>query len=98
MKKEEIIQKWLAGELSEAEKKAFEADDLFALDREIVESAQAFKAPEPDTSFETFRQKYNAGESTNVRPLVPWRSLLRIAAVLLVLPFFTCLITTRMLL
>lgn len=84
MNKEEIIQKWLAGELSEAEKKAFEADDLFALDREIIENAQAFKAPLPDTSFETFRQKINAEKSTNVRPLVPWRSILKIASVVVI--------------
>lgn len=84
MNKEEIIEKWLAGALSEAELEAFEADETFALDRMIVENAAKFKAPEPDTSFEAFRNKLSSHQNNKVRPLIPWSSLMKIASVLVI--------------
>ncbi|WP_340199354.1 FecR family protein [Ascidiimonas sp. W6] len=84
MKREEIIQKWLSGELSEAEAKAFEADESFALDRKIVASAPQFKAPTSTTSFDEFRKRLYPEQDTKVRKLVPWRSLMKIASVLVI--------------
>jgi transmembrane sensor len=84
MKREEIIQKWLAGKLSDEEAKAFDADESFALDRKIAEDAVLFKAPTPDISFEAFRKKLPQQQDTKVRSLKPWRPLMKIAAVLVV--------------
>lgn len=83
MKKEEIIQKWLAGELSEAELKAFEADERFANERKIIATAARFKAPEPETSFEELRDRLYPEQDSGVRKLEPWRSFMKIAAVLI---------------
>lgn len=84
MKKEEIIQKWLAGELSDEEAKAFEADESFAMDRKIVASASQFKAPTADTSFDEFRKRLSPQQDTKIRKLVPWGTFMKIASVLVI--------------
>ena len=81
MEKDTIIQKWLAGALSEAELKAFEADERYAEDRKIIATAARFKAPDPEVSYQEIRERLYNETDTPVRTLAPWRSLLRVAAV-----------------
>ena len=51
----EHIRKWLAGELSAAERKQFEATEEFAGIRKLLEATQHFKAPEYDVRGEYSR-------------------------------------------
>lgn len=83
MDKEYLIKKWLADELTSAEKEAFEQLDDYKLDKRIIESAKYFKASaikEP-ASIESFYSKVNKNKSDNVSKPIQFSFLLKVAAV-----------------
>lgn len=55
MTNEEKIKKWLAGELSAAERKAFEGSEAFVHIRKLLDAVQHFKAPAYDVHSEYSR-------------------------------------------
>jgi transmembrane sensor len=63
MTNEENIKKWLAGELSEAERKDFEGTEEFARISKILEAVNHFKAPEYDVQGEYGRLTENRRRS-----------------------------------
>ncbi|RKY94170.1 MAG: FecR family protein [Ignavibacteriae bacterium] len=86
MNNEELLNKWLANELTDAEQEAFEKLEDYDLNKKIIEGAMHFKAPRfsPDNSYEELKSKLNT-KSTPVIRLKPLGILLRIAAVFLIL-------------
>jgi ferric-dicitrate binding protein FerR (iron transport regulator) len=83
MRKEELIKKWLADELTADEMQAFKALDEYASYVKISENAKAFKAPE--FNIESSLQDIEAKIQPNKTPVL--RYIASIAAVL-ILGFF----------
>lgn len=83
MTNEEKIKKWLAGELSEAEKKEFESTEEFAEISKLLKAASNFKAPEYDVVGEYKR----LSEAIHIKRPVPIiesiNQFLKIAAILI---------------
>ena len=81
MDKEILIQKWLLGELSEEESKAFNYLEDVSLYKGIVEDASSFKASNFSTmaDFDTFKERVMKPE-TKVRRLNWGKPMLRIAS------------------
>lgn len=85
MKNDDLLKKWLNGELTDAEKQAFEKRDDFVLNSKIINKAKRFKASHFSTvdDFEEFRSKYEA-EKKMVKSMKWMRPLLKVAAILVV--------------
>ncbi len=85
MDKDYLIKKWLKGELTEAEQKAFEQLPDYELNVKIVEAAKQFKAPEfsQDAIYHNLKARL-ASQKTPVYKLNTYRLLFRIAAVLII--------------
>ncbi|MFD2588869.1 FecR family protein [Croceitalea marina] len=85
MDKENLIQKWVLNQLSEEEKKEFNALDNAPFFERIVKDASHFKAADHSeyNDFDSFRSKVMQPE-TKVRKLHYLRPLMRIASVLIV--------------
>ncbi len=84
MDKEQLIQKWLADELSPSEMEAFEQLDDYALSRDIIEAAAYFKA-DSFSQVGSFEELTGKLESRPVVRSLNWvKPLVRIAAVLVV--------------
>jgi len=64
MEQDELIKKWLSDELSQAEAKEFKDLEDYSLNKEILEGAQQFKAPEFSTAenFEALKSKLNTSK------------------------------------
>lgn len=83
---ENYLAKWLNNELSDEELAEFKKSAEYASYQRIVDASKGIKAPEFDvdqawTSFSAAKMK----EETKVLPLHPFRSFLRVAAVIAVL-------------
>ncbi len=85
MDKHDLIQKWLIGELSEEENKAFDSLEETPFYKSIIEDAQRFKASNFSKvdDFDTFKNKVMATD-TKVRKLHWTKPLLRIASIVVV--------------
>jgi len=82
MEVEYYIKKWLAGELSEDEKKTFEKSSEYQSIKKISSSVHSFKAPEYDVSEELEKLRLKKAKAAKVVH-IPWmKHLLRTAAVL----------------
>ncbi|BAO75746.1 FecR family protein [Winogradskyella sp. PG-2] len=84
MMADDLLKKWLNDELTGAEKEAFSKQSDYAINRNIIDKAQYFKASEFSKvdSFETFRKAYQNKPSEK---RITWiKPLLRVAAVLLI--------------
>ena len=85
MDKNDLIEKWLKDELTNAEMKAFRQLDDYELNVAIIENAKYFKASEISTveDFYRFKEKYEAKKHASKKP--SWISpLMKIAAVLVI--------------
>lgn len=67
MTNEERIKKWLAGELSDTEKKEFEGTEEFARISKLLAAVQHFKAPSYDAEAEYNRLTESRNRSQNTR-------------------------------
>ena len=85
MDKDYLIKKWLKGELTEAERQAFEQLPDYEINVKIVEAAKQFKAPEfsQDAVYHNLKARL-ASQKTPVYQLNSYRFLYRIAAVLII--------------
>lgn len=83
MKDEILVQKWLNGQLNEAEKEAFQKLPDAEYNQQILAYANNFKASHFDTvaDFETFKKQYNSHKKP-IKKLYWQNPFLRIAAVL----------------
>lgn len=81
MEKNELIEKWLKGELTHEEQVAFDALDDAPFLKEIIEEGQRFSADNHTkvVSFDTLEKKLLAKKKSNWKRLIP-----RIAAVLVI--------------
>lgn len=82
MTNDDIIKKWLAGELSDKEKNAFESSAGYAEIRKLTEALQAFKAPEYDTEkeYEKLSERvFNKNQTISLYDRI--KPVLKIAAV-----------------
>lgn len=83
-----LIQKWLTGELSEEERKAFDALEEASFYKDIVEDASYFKASHFSevNDFATFKDKYITEDvsETKVVQMQWYQPMLRIASVVVV--------------
>ena len=83
-----LIQKWLTGELSEEERKAFDALEEASFYKDIVEDASYFKASNFSevNDFATFKDKYitETASETKVIQMQWFQPVLRIASVVVV--------------
>ena len=85
MEKDDLIEKWLKDELSDAEMLAFKQLDDYELNMAIIENAKFFKASDISTveDFKTFKEKYYAVKRSKSK--LHWLNpLLKIAAVLVI--------------
>ena len=84
MDKNYLIEKWLKGELTEAEQKAFEKLPDFELNQKIIEGAKQFKAP-PFSTVEEFKhlKKHLTHKKKGFFNLSPYK-IYRIAAILII--------------
>jgi len=81
---EELLRKWLDGELSQEEIKALESSDVFNDYKKIIEATKALDVPEYDTEREYFKlQSLNETKKTPIKSLKKW--LYPAAAVLIAL-------------
>ncbi|AUP80826.1 FecR family protein [Flavivirga eckloniae] len=85
MDKDYLIEKWLRGDLTDAEKEAFSKLDDAQFNQYIIDAAQHFKASHASVvnDFETFKQHYNATK-TPVKKLYWLNPLLKIASVFVI--------------
>ncbi len=85
MDKDYLIEKWLKDALNDAEKEMFSKLDDAQLNEYIIENAQHFKASHVSKSddFNTFKTQYKSSK-TPVRKLNGFRSLLKIASVVVI--------------
>ena len=85
MDKEYLIKKWLNNELTDTEKSAFEQFDDYELNKNIIDSAQHFKAFNFSNSqdFESFKQQYESNK-TPIRKLSWLKPIMQIAAALVI--------------
>ena len=85
MEKDDLIEKWLKDELSEAEMETFKQLDDYKLNIAIIENAKYFKASEISTveDFEAFKKKYFA-EKISKKKMNWLNPLLKIAAILVI--------------
>jgi transmembrane sensor len=85
MDKDNLIEKWLKGELTNAEMEAFKQLDDYELNMAIIENAKYFKASDISTveDFNRFKERYEARKISSKKEhwLNPW---LRIASVLVI--------------
>lgn len=85
MDKTYLLEKWLKGELTDTEMKAFEQLDDYELNMAIIENAKHFKASEISTieDFNAFKKRYEARKSSSkkVYRLSPW---FKIAGILVI--------------
>lgn len=81
MEKNELIEKWLKGELSPEEQLAFDALEDAPFFKEIIEEGKRFSAEKQAkvNSFETLESRLSAKKNSNWMKLIP-----RIAAVLII--------------
>ena len=87
MKKDKFIEKWLSGELSDAELKEFKKMEDYQLNNRILEEAKHFKASHFSTvdSYEDFKDKTNLKvKKTPVIQLKSFKMLYRIAALFII--------------
>ncbi|PTX59453.1 FecR family protein [Kordia periserrulae] len=86
MDNDNLIQKWLNGELSEAELRDFEQRDDFEYYQSIIENAQNFKASHFETvdDFETFKAKKLVAQTQKRSLTKVWMPLLKVAAVFII--------------
>lgn len=85
MEKDDLLEKWLKDELSEAEMETFKQLDDYKLNIAIIQSAKYFKASGFSTieDFEVFKKKYFAKKSLHNK--VSWQSpIFKFAAVLVI--------------
>lgn len=87
MEKDNLIKKWLTGELTEAEREAFEKLDDYKEHLRIIETAKYFKASEfsETADINSFHQYYDQKRSLSNKRKALTPVLLKIAAVLVVL-------------
>lgn len=85
MENEDLIKKWLKGDLTDDEKQAFEERKDFELNTKIIDEAKRFKASQFSMvdDFEAFKSKYQA-EGKKVKSINWMRPLLKVAAILVV--------------
>lgn len=78
---DELLNKWLNEDLTDAEKKAFSERDDFAFNQRIIEDAKRFKASEfsKTDSFETFKKAFQ--KNPKVKSINWIKPLLQIASV-----------------
>ncbi|MBC8754851.1 FecR family protein [Kordia sp. YSTF-M3] len=84
MDKDNLLQKWLNNDLTDAEAAELKAQDDYEFNKKIIESATQFKASEVNTvaDFNTFKERYQQQQqkpAKKVRALYP---ILRVAAIL----------------
>ncbi len=84
MANEEIIKKWLAGELSDEEKKAFESSAAFFEIKKLSDALQDFKAPEydPEKEYQKLSGKILSHKKT-ISLYDRLKPVLKVAAVLI---------------
>ncbi|MFP4844722.1 FecR family protein [Winogradskyella sp. PE311] len=84
MTEDDLLKKWLNNELTDAEKQAFSERDDYAINQNIIEKAQHFKASQffETDNFEKFKTNYH--NRSSVKRLTWVKSLMRIASVLVV--------------
>ncbi|PLX15114.1 MAG: hypothetical protein C0599_17440 [Salinivirgaceae bacterium] len=92
MTHEELIQKWLSGELSEQERKDFESSEEFAKIEKLLNAAKAFKAPVYDVNKEYNRLSNNLSTRKSVSLFQRFNPIMRVAAVLIPILFLATLI------
>ena len=85
MDKDYLIKKWLADELSDAEREEFKKLDDYDLNLEILENAKYFKASHYSTvsSFDEFKKNLK-NKNTPIIQLNSYKVLFRIAALLVI--------------
>ncbi len=85
MDKDYLLKKWLKGELTEAEKKAFEKSPDYPLNKKIIEGAKQFKASHFSSppNYEEFKSTLSSKKRTPyfVKSIQPF---LRMAAILVI--------------
>lgn len=86
MEKEKYIEKWIEGTLSDEERQAFEQTEDYQSLKKLLESVNAFRAPEYDVEAELSKLKTSipAKEGKVVR-MNWWKPLLQTAAVFIVI-------------
>ncbi|MFK7832564.1 MAG: FecR family protein [Winogradskyella sp.] len=84
MKEDDLLKKWLNNDLTDAEKKAFSERDDYAINQNIIEKAEHFKASNfsKANDFETFKNAYQ--NRTPVKRLNWIKPLMRMAGVFLI--------------
>ncbi len=85
MTNEDIIKKWLAGELSEEEKNEFESSEAYADIRKLSDALQAFKAPSYSTEEEYKKFSgsiFSKGKTISLYDRL--KPVLKIAAILII--------------
>ncbi|MEZ4796195.1 MAG: FecR family protein [Flavobacteriaceae bacterium] len=85
MNKDYLIEKWLKGELTEAEKQSFSQLDDAEFNQYIIDNAKLFKASHNSTisDFNTFKNRYYS-KNTTVKTLNWWSPLLKIASIVVI--------------
>ena len=88
--KEDFLGRWINNQLSEEERKAFEASEDFALYQKILENSSHLKAPDYDIEkqLEELKQHNQRKTKSIVRTLAPILSTVAAAAVLIFFIFF----------
>ena len=81
MQNKELIEKWLSNSLSETELEEFRLTDDFRALTRLDEALQDYKAPEYDTEAALEKLKEARKQEAKVVKLSPYSSILRIAAV-----------------
>ena len=84
MTEDDLLKKWLNDTLTDAEQEAFSKQSDYAINQNIIDKAQHFKASEFSkvADFSTFKKRY---ENKSSKQQVIWlKPLLRVAAVLLI--------------
>jgi len=84
MMEDDLLKKWLNDELTDAEKKVFAEQSDYAINQNIIEKAQHFKASEfsQPVDFNTFKATYE--NKSSVKKMTWIKPLLKFAAVFLI--------------
>lgn len=86
MKNENLLAKWLSGEISEEELKALERSGDLSSYEKIIAHADKLKAPAFDRDALLRKiQQHASAPSSKVVPLRPWKQVVRVAAVVAVI-------------
>jgi ferric-dicitrate binding protein FerR (iron transport regulator) len=88
MTSEDLIKRWLAGELSDSEKKEFESTEEFAKINKLMRAVNNFKAPEFDVDSEYKKLVQNKKSITLFERLTPMVKLAAILIVTLAVSYF----------